>query len=48
MQQFFSASLVLFWVGQNVMAVFVYVGDAQAKALPLITGVQILTIGPIF
>lgn len=36
--QFFSGALVMFWVGQNIMAVSVYAGDAQARALPLITG----------
>lgn len=37
-EQYFSSSLSLFWVGQNIMAVSVYAGDAQARILPLLTG----------
>lgn len=37
-QQYFSASLVLFWVGQNIIAVSVYAGDARSMVLPLLTG----------
>jgi hypothetical protein len=36
--QFFSGSLTLFWVGQNIINVSVYAGDAEKMALPLITG----------
>jgi hypothetical protein len=35
---FFSASLVLFWVGQNLINVSVYAGDAVAMQLPLLGG----------
>ncbi|MDO8521454.1 MAG: hypothetical protein Q7S52_05030 [bacterium] len=34
----FSASLVLFWLGQNFINVSVYAADAQAMALPLVGG----------
>lgn len=37
-EQYFSGALILFWVGQSIMSVSVYVGDAQARVLPLITG----------
>jgi hypothetical protein len=37
-QQYFSAGLVLFWVGQNIIAVSVYAGDARSMILPLLTG----------
>jgi hypothetical protein len=34
----FSASLVLFWVGQNLINVSVYAGDAIVMQLPLLGG----------
>ncbi len=37
-QQFYSASLVMYWVGINFINVSVYAGDAIARQLPLITG----------
>jgi hypothetical protein len=37
-QQYFSASLVLFWVGQNLINVSVYASDALAMQLPLLGG----------
>lgn len=37
-QQYFSASLVLFWVGQNIINVSVYASDAVFMRLPLIGG----------
>ena len=37
-QQYFSASLVLFWVGQNFINVSVYASDAIAMQLPLLGG----------
>jgi hypothetical protein len=36
--QKFSGALVLFWVGQNIINVSVYAGDARAMALPLLGG----------
>ena len=36
--KFFSASLVLFWVGQSLINVSVYANDAQAMNLPLLGG----------
>lgn len=37
-QEYFSASLVLFWVGQNLLNVSVYASDAIAMQLPLLGG----------
>ena len=37
-REFYSASLVLFWLGQNFINVSVYAGDAELMALPLIGG----------
>ena len=37
-QQFFSASLLLFWLGQNVLYVATYMGDAIREQLPLLGG----------
>ena len=36
--QFYSAAIVLFWLGQSMLNVAVYAGDAQALQLPLIGG----------
>jgi hypothetical protein len=36
--EYFSASLVLFWVGQNLLNVSVYASDAIAMQLPLLGG----------
>lgn len=37
-RKFYSAALVLFWVGQSVLNVSVYAGDAVALQLPLLGG----------
>lgn len=36
--EYFSASLLLFWVGQNIVNVSVYASDALAMNLPLLGG----------
>ncbi|MGI9034823.1 MAG: hypothetical protein ACR2GD_02175 [Pyrinomonadaceae bacterium] len=35
----FSASIVLFWVGENFLDVYVYANDAVVMQLPLLSGV---------
>jgi hypothetical protein len=35
-REYFAASLLLFWVGQNIVNVSVYASDAVAMALPLL------------
>lgn len=35
-EEFFSASLTLFWVGQNFISASVYAGDAIIQVLPLL------------
>jgi hypothetical protein len=37
-QNLYSASMVLFWVGQSMLNVSVYAGDAVAMQLPLLGG----------
>jgi hypothetical protein len=37
-RQFYSASLVLFWVGESILNVSVYAGDSLALQLPLLGG----------
>lgn len=37
-RQYFSASLLIFWVGQNLVNVSVYASDAVAMQLPLLGG----------
>ena len=37
-RQYYSAALVLFWVGESILNVSVYAGDAQALQLPLLGG----------
>ncbi|MDE2399986.1 MAG: hypothetical protein KGL67_03190 [Patescibacteria group bacterium] len=37
-REYFSASLVLFWVGQNLINVSVYASDSIAMQLPLLGG----------
>ena len=37
-RQFYSASLVLFWVGESILNVSVYVADSLALQLPLLGG----------
>ena len=37
-RQFYSAALVLFWVGESILNVSVYAGDAVALQLPLLGG----------
>jgi len=36
--KYYSAALVLFWVGESILNVSVYAGDAQALQLPLLGG----------
>ena len=37
-QKPFSAAIVLFWVGNNFLDVYVYANDAQVMQLPLLSG----------
>jgi hypothetical protein len=37
-RQYFSGSVVLFWVGENVISVATYMGDAVVQQLPLLGG----------
>ena len=37
-KEFFSAFIVLFWLGQNFINVAVYMGDAVERKLPLLGG----------
>lgn len=37
-EKYYSAALVLFWVGESILNVSVYAGDAQALLLPLLGG----------
>jgi hypothetical protein len=37
-KKYFSAALVLFWVGENLLYVAIYAGDAMALQLPLVGG----------
>lgn len=37
-EQFYSAALVLFWVGESLLNVSVYAGDAISMQLPLLGG----------
>jgi hypothetical protein len=37
-KHYFSASFVLFWVGQSLLNVFVYANDAVVMQLPLLSG----------
>lgn len=37
-RSFYSAAIVLFWVGQSILNVWVYASDAVVLQLPLITG----------
>jgi hypothetical protein len=41
-QKYVSASFVLFWVGQSIINVSVYAGDAIAMQLPLLGGGQVI------
>ncbi len=36
-REFFSSAVTFFWVGQNLFNISVYVKDAQAMALPLVS-----------
>jgi len=36
-REFFSSSVTLFWTGQNLFNISVYIRDAQAMALPLVS-----------
>lgn len=36
-REFYSSAVTLFWTGQNFLGISVYVKDAQAMALPLIS-----------
>ncbi|MES2314432.1 MAG: hypothetical protein V4524_00650 [Patescibacteria group bacterium] len=37
-REYFSASLLLFWVGQNIINVSIYLGDSVLQQLPLLGG----------
>ncbi len=37
-RQFYSAAIVLFWVGQSILNVYVYANDAVVMQLPLTSG----------
>ena len=37
-RKFYSAALVLFWVGESILNVSVYAGDSVALQLPLLGG----------
>jgi hypothetical protein len=37
-REYFSASLLLFWVGQNIINVSIYMSDAIVQQLPLLGG----------
>ena len=37
-RELFSASILLFWVGQNIINVSVYIGDSIRQELPLLGG----------
>lgn len=37
-KEYFSASLLLFWVGQNILNVAIYMGDSIKLELPLLGG----------
>jgi len=37
-QSYFSAAIVMFWVGQSILNVFVYAQDAVTMLLPLVGG----------
>jgi hypothetical protein len=37
-RQFYSAALVLFWVGESILNVSVYAADSIAQQLPLLGG----------
>jgi hypothetical protein len=36
-REFFSSAVALFWAGQNFLGISVYIKDAQAMALPLLS-----------
>ena len=36
-REFFSSAITLFWTGQNFFGISLYVKDAQAMALPLVS-----------
>lgn len=37
-REYFSSSILLFWVGQNIINVSIYLGDSVAQQLPLLGG----------
>ena len=41
-RQYFSASLLLFWIGQNVINVSLYASDSIVMQLPLIGGDNVI------
>ena len=41
-REYYSAALLLFWVGQNLINVSVYAGDAIAMQLPLLGGDSVI------
>jgi hypothetical protein len=38
LRQWFSGSAILFWIGQNIISVATYLGDAVSQQLPLLGG----------
>jgi len=41
-KEYFSASLLLFWVGQNIINVSIYMSDAVTQTLPLLGGEAVI------
>ncbi|MEW6130620.1 MAG: hypothetical protein AB1757_26550 [Acidobacteriota bacterium] len=41
-KQYFSAALVLFWVGESILYVAIYAGDSLALQLPLVGGEDVI------
>jgi hypothetical protein len=41
-RQYYSASVVLFWVAQNILYVAVYMGDSIVQQLPLLGGDNVI------
>lgn len=41
-RELYSASILLFWVGQNILNVAVYMGDAIQQKLPLLGGDSVI------
>jgi hypothetical protein len=41
-KKYFSAALVLFWVGESILYVAIYAGDSMALQLPLVGGEDVI------